>query len=104
MIQKNLLCTLLASASFASFAAEPVDPFIVELYQSSCVICHAAGTGGAPKSFDVAAWQERLDKGQDVLLNNAISGYKGMPPLGMCSDCTQEDLADLIDYMSTEKE
>jgi len=97
---KFLFSVLLLSASFSSWA---IDPFTVELYESSCTICHGSGVAGAPKSFDAAAWAERLDKGKDVLLAHAISGFNGMPPLGMCSDCTQDDLSDLIDYMSTEQ-
>jgi cytochrome c5 len=100
MSQKIFLWALLSSASLTSWAT---DPFTVELYQTSCNICHGAGVGGAPTSFDTEAWSERLAKGKNVLLQNAISGFKGMPPLGMCSDCTQEDLVDLIDYMSQEK-
>lgn len=95
--------TLAAILTLASFSSVATDPFTVELYQTSCKICHADAVGGAPKSFDVSEWAERLSKGKDVLLANAIGGYKGMPPLGMCSDCTQEDLVDLIDYMSAEK-
>lgn len=100
MYPKFLFLTLLLSAPLASWA---IDPFTVELYESSCTVCHDSGVGGAPKSFDVSAWEARLAKGKDVLLNNAISGFNGMPPLGMCSDCTQEDLSELIDYMATEK-
>jgi cytochrome c5 len=100
MVPKFLFPILLLAASSTSWA---IDPFTVELYESSCTICHGGGVGDAPKSFDVSAWAERLAKGKDVLLKNAISGYKGMPPLGMCSDCTQEDLQDLIEYMSTEQ-
>lgn len=97
---KIFFVVVLTAASFGSWA---IDPFTVELYDSSCGICHSAGVGGAPKSFDVEDWEERLAKGKDVLLAHAISGFNGMPPLGMCSDCTQEDLSDLIDYMSQEK-
>ena len=100
MSRKILLWALMSCASLSSWA---IDPFTIELYESSCKICHGEGIGGAPKSFDALAWGERMAKGRQVLLNNAISGYKGMPPLGMCSDCTQEDLQDLIDYMSTEQ-
>lgn len=102
MSQKIFLWTLLSLSSL-SVSSWAIDPFVVELYQSSCKVCHDAGVAGAPKSFDVNAWQERLKKGEDVLLNNAIMGYKGMPPLGMCSDCTKEDLVDLINYMSQEQ-
>lgn len=100
MCTKFLLSILFLSASFTSWA---IDPFTIELYESSCTICHSSGVGDAPKSFDVTAWSERLAKGKDVLLKNAISGFQGMPPLGMCSDCTQQDLEDLIEYMSTEQ-
>ncbi len=97
---KTFLAVVLIAVSFSSWA---IDPFTVELYDSSCSICHAGGAGGAPKSFDLDDWEDRLSKGKDVLLAHAISGFNGMPPLGMCSDCTQEDLSDLIDYMSQEK-
>ena len=97
---KLILSIFLLTASLTSWA---IDPFTIELYDSSCTICHGDGVGGAPKSFDANAWAKRLAKGDDVLLANAISGFKGMPPLGMCSDCTKEDLIDLIEYMSTDK-
>lgn len=100
MSLKTSVMVMLISMSFNSWA---IDPFTVELYDSSCGICHKEGVGGAPKSFDASAWEERLKKGKDVLLSNAISGFKGMPPLGMCSDCTKEDLSDLIEYMSQEE-
>ena len=95
-----ILPIILLTASLTSWA---IDPFTVELYESSCTICHGSGVGGAPKSFAVKAWAERLAKGDDVLLSNVISGFNGMPPLGMCSDCTKEDFVDLIGYMSTEQ-
>jgi cytochrome c5 len=94
---------LAALLSFASLSSWAIDPFTVELYQTSCNICHGTGVGDAPKAFDVEAWSDRLSKGKETLLANAIGGFKGMPPLGMCSDCTREDLVDLIDYMTTEK-
>jgi len=100
----SLLKTLAAGALVVSAnTALAVDPFIEELYDISCKACHTPGAGGAPKPFDKADWEPRLAKGKDVLLKNAINGYKGMPPLGMCGDCTKEDLQDLIDYMSTSK-
>ena len=100
MHPKFILFAFLFSTTFSSWA---IDPFTVELYDSSCTICHGGGIGGAPKSFDAKAWAERLAKGDDVLLSHVISGFNGMPPLGMCSDCTKEDFVDLIVYMSTEK-
>ena len=100
MHPKFILLIFLLSASLTSWA---IDPFTIELYDSSCTICHGEGVGEAPRSFEAKAWTERLAKGNDVLLGNVISGFNGMPPLGMCSDCTKEDFVDLIAYMSTEK-
>lgn len=100
MKHKIIFAALLSLASLSSWA---IDPFTIELYQTSCIICHGTGSGEAPKAFEAEAWTDRLSKGKEVLLANAIGGFKGMPPLGMCSDCTKEDLVDLIDYMSAEK-
>ena len=72
---KFILSILLLNVSLTSWA---IDPFTVELYDSSCTICHGGGVGGAPKSFDATAWTERLAKGNDVLLGNVISGFNGM--------------------------
>ena len=93
----------LVAASLMIQAAWAVDPFTVELYNNSCALCHDSGAGEAPKSFVPDEWQDRLAKGQAQVLSNIISGYKGMPPLGMCSDCMKEDFIDLIDYMTSEK-
>lgn len=79
-------------------AAEP-DPYIVELYQAYCVGCHAQQSD-APIAFDPKQWQGRLAKGQDRVLENAINGIGNMPPLGMCQECGEQDLMDLIEYMS----
>lgn len=94
---------LLSTSLFISQQSMATDPFVVELYDISCKACHSTGAGDAPKVFDQDDWQPRLEKGKDALLANAVAGYKGMPPLGMCGDCTKEDLQDLIDYMSSPK-
>lgn len=77
----------------------PSDPALASLYNSSCISCHSSGYGSAPRSGDVAAWAPRVEKGMDTLLDNAINGYKGMPPLGACTDCTEEDFVALIEFM-----
>ncbi len=48
----------------------------------------------------MAAWAPRLAQGGSVLLNHTLSGYKGMPPLGSCMDCSEEDFLALIQFMS----
>jgi len=69
-------------------------------YQQFCFSCHATGAAGAPKVGDVAAWAPRIAQGKDVLLEKSINGMPpGMPPRGLCSLCSDEDLAAAVDYM-----
>ena len=74
-----------------------------QIYFQSCFSCHAGGVGGAPRTGDQVAWQERLDKGRDVLLQSTIDGIPpAMPEKGLCNSCTDAQLADVIDYMLVE--
>ncbi len=78
----------------------PVEPELAEIYNRSCRSCHAQGTALAPLTGDRAAWAPRLKQGMEVLLEHTISGFNGMPPMGMCFDCEEEDFAALITFMS----
>jgi cytochrome c5 len=57
-----------------------------------------AGTG-APLTGNSADWQDRLDQGMDILVQRVIEGYGGMPPLGMCFDCDEEQFTALVTFM-----
>lgn len=78
----------------------PLSPRLAQVYARSCANCHAQPATGAPQAGDRAAWAPRVAQGRQVLLDHAINGYKGMPPLGTCMDCTSEDFTALIDYMA----
>ena len=84
---------LVASASWAHSA--------LDKYDRTCRICHANGVGGAPKTGDVDAWRPRLEKGMESLIRASNRGLNGMPPKGMCYDCSDQDYEALISYMST---
>ncbi len=75
----------------------------IDLYSSSCSTCHESSATGAPQTGDSLAWQPRIDKGMDALLENAINGFSGMPPLGLCMECTKDDFEALIQYMASEQ-
>lgn len=81
-------------------AAKPADPALDALYAQSCKACHAQAGSGAPQTGDRGAWKPRLAQGVDVLLDHTINGFKGMPPLGSCMDCTEDELKALIEFMS----
>ena len=70
------------------------------LYRQFCFSCHAAGLAGAPKPGDREAWAPRIAKGREQLLRSTVEGMvPGMPPRGLCMDCTDDQLRDIIDYM-----
>lgn len=71
-----------------------------QVYNRYCFSCHAAGVAGAPRVGDRQGWQPRVDKGRAALLESTVGGVPpGMPPRGLCSDCTDEELSAAIDYM-----
>ena len=53
-----------------------------KMYAAACQACHMTGAAGAPKMGDVAAWADRIGKGLDTLVSNAINGIGAMPPRG----------------------
>lgn len=85
-------------------AMVPTDPELNAIYQSSCRNCHSVAETGAPLTGDADAWQELLDDfGQDLLLQNVINGKAGMPPLGLCMECGEEEFLALIRFMASDK-
>lgn len=102
-------CGQQSAAPAASVRAETVaevslDPALEPVYQRSCSVCHSnAATTGAPLARDRAAWAPRIAQGREVLLDHTINGFNGMPPMGACSDCTEEQYVALIEYMANAK-
>ncbi|MBB6519984.1 cytochrome c5 [Pseudoteredinibacter isoporae] len=87
-----------AAAPAAPVASGPRSG--VDVYNTSCMACHATGASGAPKLGDAAAWAPRVSKGMDVLYASAINGLNGvMPPKGMCMDCSDDELKAAVDHM-----
>ncbi len=70
-----------------------------EIYNTKCMTCHASGVAGAPILGNVGDWEPRLAKGMDVLYASSISGLNGMPPKGLCMDCSDDELKASVDYM-----
>ena len=73
---------------------------VEELYEDSCGACHTTGAAGAPETGDTEAWEPLLEKGMDELVQSVKDGMGGMPPGGMCGECSDEDFRALIEYMS----
>ncbi len=71
-------------------------------YKNTCASCHSAGVAGAPKVGDKAVWTDRLAKGLDQVVAVAIKGQGAMPPKGMCSHCSDDDIKQVVLHMLNE--
>lgn len=88
------------AATPAVAIAPPADAKLAKLYEQTCKSCHGSGAGGAPITGDTAAWAPRNAQGLPVLLEHTLKGYKAMPPLGACMDCSPQEFEALIKYMA----
>ena len=75
-----------------------------EVYAAACSACHDSGAAGAPKIGDTGAWADRISKGNDTLYKHAINGFNAMPAKGGCSDCSDEEVQNAVDYMTAQSE
>jgi cytochrome c5 len=78
----------------------PPEPEIAAIYERSCRSCHTIAATGAPLTGDKVAWAPRMDKGMGVLLDSVVNGFGGMPPFGLCMDCSAEQFEALIQFMA----
>lgn len=97
------------------------------IFDRYCTVCHTASMApmfGAPAAHDLDAWNARKDDAflravendasleslvgtakdeaaMKSLVLSAINGTdKGMPPMGTCMDCDENDLRAAIEFMS----
>ncbi len=79
----------------------PDDAELAAKYDRSCRTCHATVDAAAPLTGHRAAWAVRYDaKGAADLLTSTKAGLNAMPPMGLCSDCSDEELDQLIAFMA----
>ena len=93
-LQGDASCATTGAASDVARSGE-------EVYNTSCMVCHASGVAGAPILGDAAAWADRIAKGRDVLLDSGINGLAGtgMMAKGGCGNCSDEEVTAAVDYM-----
>lgn len=95
--------TLLAATLFLFFpglARAGLTARQSQLLNVNCLQCHARDGIGVPLMGNQEDWKKRKGQGEDTLLRNAIQGVRGMPPLGYCAACTEEDLRALVRWVS----
>ena len=71
-----------------------------QIYKNVCSICHDAGTLGAPKTGDTAAWAPRISLGFDALTHSVINGKNAMPPRAGASDLTDTEIQRAVAYLT----
>jgi cytochrome c5 len=91
------MAAALALAAIPAGAAEQRTG--ADVVKAQCSHCHEAGTAGAPKIGDKAAWAQRFNRGVDALVYSAIRGHGGMPPRGGKADLTDAELRSALLYM-----
>ncbi len=84
-------------AATAAVATGPLSG--EEVYNQFCFACHNSGVSNAPILGDVAGWAPRIDKGMDALMASTLNGINAMPAKGTCMNCSDDELADAVDYM-----
>ena len=71
----------------------------VDVYTNACATCHNIGLAGAPKFADASSWGVRPDKGIEALTASVKNGLNGMPAMGMCMDCSDDELTQAVQHM-----
>ena len=74
-----------------------------KVYTASCALCHDKGIAGAPLFGAQQEWANRVSKGREKLIKNAINGYQGskgvMPPKGGNPALSDADVEAAVAYM-----
>ena len=87
-----------APAAPVAAAAPAASDAGKNLYNTTCMVCHASGVAGAPKYGDKAAWAPFIAKGMDDMVKKATTGVGAMPPKGG-STASDADFKAAIQYM-----
>ena len=91
-----LLACVLAGPALAQ---QPAERSGQEVVDAQCSKCHLEGKARAPKIGDRDAWTQRLKKGLDNTVREAIKGHGGMPARGDKADLTDREVRNAILYM-----
>lgn len=69
------------------------------VFQKACFSCHGTGFYGAPVIGDTYDWEERLIKGEAVLLESTLDGMNSMPARGGCATCSDIEIHQAVRYL-----
>lgn len=98
-MMKKLSLVLTVLAACAAGSVHAADRKGEAVFGAVCTGCHSAGVMGAPKLGSKSDWAPRIAQGKPTLYQHALAGYKGMPPRGTCTTCTDQEIKNAVDYM-----
>jgi len=78
----------------------PASHTLAAKYERSCLACHGVRSTAPLTGFE-PHWAPRLAQGMPTLLKHTREGLRGMPAMGLCADCSDDELRALITFMST---
>jgi len=91
----------IATAETENSSTQSTGPRTAEkIYNTYCMACHATGAAGAPIKGNADAWQPRVAQGPETLLTHAIQGFNAMPAKGTCADCSDDEIAATIEFIT----
>ncbi|MBV1776428.1 c-type cytochrome [Burkholderiaceae bacterium DAT-1] len=83
-----------------SAEAGTLTPRQTQLLANNCIQCHARPDIGVPIMGKEADWLDRRRVGESAMLLNVVQGVRGMPPLGYCTACNEQDFRAMIRLMA----
>ena len=95
-----LLVVALAAATLGAATEPLIGERQARIFQQACAHCHVRPGIGVPVLGDVPEWAARREKGFDTLVAHTVDGFAGMPPLGTCSFCTEDDVRRLVAFIA----
>jgi cytochrome c5 len=98
-----VLC-LVGSLSLLTGCGDKTLALGKEVYEGTCIACHAQGLNGAPMFGNKKMWAKRIGQGIPTLVEHASQGYGLMPAKGGNMDLTDEEIEAAIRYMLAQVE
>lgn len=80
--------------------AQPLDERQARLLAVNCLQCHTRPASSAPQLGVTADWEQVRAQLEEVTLRHVVEGLGGMPPLGYCSACSEDDLRQLSRFLA----
>jgi cytochrome c5 len=96
VLGSTVLVAFIVSALFISPSIAAPGARQIKLLSNNCLQCHANPESTAPLMGVAKDWKAVIEQGEDVTMKNLVLGIRGMPPLGYCSACSEQDLRELM--------